>query len=74
MNDGREKLKESDVKVSLSSPFLKWLDNFWYHHKWKVIIILLFDHLHNSNNENDCKKSDYNDLPLVMIPKVIKPF
>ena len=42
MNDGREKLKESDVKVSLSSPFLKWLDNFWYHHKWKVIIIAFF--------------------------------
>ena len=37
-----EKLQGSDIKVTLKSPFLKWLDNFWYHHKWKVIIIAFF--------------------------------
>ncbi|MBE6646164.1 MAG: hypothetical protein E7611_00820 [Ruminococcaceae bacterium] len=42
MENGNEKLKGSDVQVTLSSPFLKWLDNFWYHHKWKVIIITFF--------------------------------
>ncbi len=42
MNNGQEKLQGSDVNVTLSNPFLKWLDNFWYHHKWKVIIITFF--------------------------------
>ncbi len=37
-----EKLKDSDIKVTLSTPFGKWLSNFWYHHKWKVIIIGFF--------------------------------
>ena len=23
-------------------PTLRWLDNFWYHHKWKVIVITFF--------------------------------
>ena len=41
MNE-QEKLKGSDVNVELSNPFLKRLDNFWYHHKWKVIIITFF--------------------------------
>ena len=40
--DNHEKLQGSDVNVTLSNPFLKWLDNFWYHHKWKVIIIAFF--------------------------------
>ena len=42
MENGQEKLQGSDVNVTLSNPFLKWLDNFWYHHKWKVIIITFF--------------------------------
>jgi hypothetical protein len=28
--------------VTANSPFLRWLDNFWYHHKWTVIISLFF--------------------------------
>ena len=42
MENGQEKLQGSDVNVTLSNPFIKWLDNFWYHHKWKVIIITFF--------------------------------
>lgn len=42
MCNGQEKLQGSDVNVRLSNPFIKWLDNFWYHHKWKVIIITFF--------------------------------
>lgn len=37
-----EKQQAAEVKPTLSSPFFKWLDNFWYHHKWKVIIITFF--------------------------------
>lgn len=42
MDNGQEKLRGSDVNVRLSNPFIKWLDNFWYHHKWKVIIVVFF--------------------------------
>ena len=42
MNDEKEKLQGSDVKIEMSNPALKWLDNFWYHHKWTVIIIGFF--------------------------------
>ena len=42
MENGNEKLQGSDIDVKLSNPFFKWLDNFWYHHKWKVIIIAFF--------------------------------
>ena len=42
MENGNEKLHGSDIDVKLSNPFFKWLDNFWYHHKWKVIIIAFF--------------------------------
>ncbi|MBQ9807052.1 MAG: hypothetical protein IJW49_11195 [Clostridia bacterium] len=39
--DAREE-KEAAGKIVVKSPFLKWLDNFWYHHKWGVIIGALF--------------------------------
>ncbi len=38
----REKQEAADVNLSNSSPILRWLDNFWYYHKWKVAVIALF--------------------------------
>ena len=41
--DMREQKQDaSDINITASSPFMRWLDNFWYHHKWKVIIIAFF--------------------------------
>lgn len=37
-----QKQDASDINITASSPFMRWLDNFWYHHKWKVIIIAFF--------------------------------
>ena len=34
--------KESGVEIVISNPFLKWWDNFWYHHKWTVIVSAFF--------------------------------
>ena len=34
-----EKRPDSGIKISSDNKFLKWLDNFWYHYKWYVIII-----------------------------------
>ncbi len=43
-NNGFENSKQeaADISLTKSSPIFKWIDNFWYHHKWKVIIISLF--------------------------------
>lgn len=39
-------MREHDEKIvpayEPGSKFFKWFDNFWYHHKWKVIIIGFF--------------------------------
>ena len=34
--------KEQAGEIVVSNPFLKWLDNFWYHYKWTVIVIGFF--------------------------------
>ena len=31
-----------DVDIVERSPLLKWLDNFWYHYKWTVIVVAFF--------------------------------
>ncbi len=59
MNNEQEKLQGSDVKVELSNPFFKWLDNFWYHHKWKVIIIAFFVIVVTVGIIQMVKKEDY---------------
>ena len=41
-DNDEQKLSGEDVDVVERSPFLKWLDNFWYHYKWTVIIIAFF--------------------------------
>ncbi len=30
------------VSLTETSPALRWLDNFWYHYKWTVIVIVFF--------------------------------
>ncbi len=42
MAENQEKLQGTDIKLTSQSKFLSWLDNFWFHHKWKVIIIVFF--------------------------------
>ncbi len=39
MNNG-EKIEGREIKAN--SKFIKWLDNFWYHHKWATIIVSFF--------------------------------
>ena len=35
-----DKLAAGDIKAA--SPVLRWLDNFWYHYKWTVIVVTFF--------------------------------
>lgn len=39
---GREEEKLVPAAVEETSPVMKWLDNFWYHYKWTVIVVLFF--------------------------------
>lgn len=41
-NRNFEKIDGSNISLTPKSKVLTWLDNFWYHHKWKVIIIAFF--------------------------------
>lgn len=41
-NRNFDKIDSSNIVISEKSKALSWLDNFWYHHKWKVIIITFF--------------------------------
>lgn len=34
--------KQNGEEIAIQSPFLKWLDNFWYHYKWTVIVVGFF--------------------------------
>ena len=34
--------KFSEAKINPDGKFLRWFDNFWYHHKWKTIIVSFF--------------------------------
>lgn len=40
MNEHHDKI-DAD-KIVVQSKFLKWLDNFWYHHKWHTIFVAFF--------------------------------
>ena len=37
-----EKLQGDEIRLSEKSKLLAWLDNFWYHYKWHVIIATFF--------------------------------
>ncbi|MBQ8311051.1 MAG: hypothetical protein IJX80_08575 [Clostridia bacterium] len=36
------KEKEAGGEIVVQNRFLKWLDNFWYHYKWTVIVVAFF--------------------------------
>lgn len=38
--DANDKLEAAEITAA--SPVLRWLDNFWYHNKWTVIIVTFF--------------------------------
>ncbi len=40
LNQENDKLEAGDITAA--SPALRWLDNFWYHYKWTVIVVAFF--------------------------------
>ncbi|MBO5897694.1 MAG: hypothetical protein J6R04_01655 [Clostridia bacterium] len=52
-----QKPEGGDIRLDEKSAFLRWLDNFWYHHKWHTffgafILLLLLVMLMQCRNEN----------------------
>ena len=39
---GTEPTKEPTGEIVVNNRFFKWLDNFWYHYKWTVIVVGFF--------------------------------
>lgn len=40
LNQENDKMEAGDITAA--SPVLRWLDNFWYHYKWTVIVVAFF--------------------------------
>ncbi len=36
------KIDGAEIELTSSSPFLRKLENFWYYHKWKILIVAFF--------------------------------
>ena len=68
----REKLDAEEleirVKTKEASPFGKKLSNFWYYHKWKVIIISFFVITFTVCSFQMCTKEDPDDMILIAGP------
>ena len=41
-NYDRDKLEGQELTLIGETKFAKWISNFWYHHKWTVIIVTFF--------------------------------
>ena len=42
MNQEPSQHVDDQIDIVSQSPLLRWLDNFWYHYKWTVIIVAFF--------------------------------
>lgn len=67
---GEEKL--SPASLTESSRALRWLDNFWYHHKWGVIITLFFAVILIVGVVQICDRESYDMQVSVAVPYTMK--
>ena len=58
------KEKETAGEIVVQNRFIKWLDNFWYHYKWTVIIVAFFS-LVFITCFVQCTQSKQVDIPVV---------
>ena len=74
MNDQREtKLEADDVDLLRKSPFISKLENFWYHNKWKVIIIAFFAIVLIVGVAQVAGKTEPDATVVVAVPETITP-
>ncbi len=67
-DQGESKLDPAEIKLTVSSPFLKKLENFWYHHKWKVIVIAFFAIVVTVCILQMVNREDVDDTVIIAVP------
>ena len=77
MNDkndlDRAKLDADDIDLLSKSPFVAKLENFWYYHKWKVIIIAFFAIVLIVGITQVANKTEPDVTVVVSVPETITP-
>ena len=77
MNDNRDfdesKLDGAEIRLAPNSPFFAKLDNFWYHHKWKVIIIAFFAIVIIVGVVQMVGKTDADASVVIAVPETVTP-
>ena len=74
-NRREEKLEAHDIRLGRSpmraerphGKIYRWLDNFWYHHKWKTLIIAFFAVVVLVCALQMCGKEDEGDVAILMV-------
>ena len=66
----REKLDAEDIKIQIETdnPFLSKLSNFWYYHKWKVVIIAFFAIIFAVGTYQMVTRDDVDEIVIVGTP------
>ena len=77
MNDNRDfnesKLDAAEIKLTSNSPFFAKLENFWYYHKWKVIVIAFFAIVAIVGIVQMVNKTESDATAVVAVPETITP-
>ena len=77
MNDNRDfnesKLDAAEIKLTPNSPFFAKLENFWYYHKWKVIVIAFFAIVAIVGVVQMVNKTDADAAIVIAVPETITP-
>lgn len=66
-----EKLEANEIRLTVDSPFLSKLSNFWYYHKWKVIVILFFAIVFGVGIAQMVTKEDSDEIIVIAAPVTI---
>lgn len=77
MNDqrdlDREKLEGDNIDLFGKSPFMSKLDNFWFYHKWKVIIVAFFAIVAIVGIAQMAGKTDPDATVVIAVPETVTP-
>ena len=72
MRDEKEqdesKLQATEITLTADNKALSWLSNFWYYHKWKVIIIAFFAIVFVVGVIQIVDKEDVDEVVIVAVP------
>lgn len=62
------KLQAAEITLTSENKVLSWLSNFWYYHKWKVIVIAFFAIIFAVGIIQMINKEDSDDILVIAAP------